>query len=85
MKQSDDYKAFLELIKSLYLMENGVTKRAVAGDVLDGCFHNLLMDLLQERNIRKGYVEKLTDFSTACEHNLYIALLESTKKIVSWI
>jgi complement component 1 Q subcomponent-binding protein len=41
------------------------------------------MNFLEERGISNEFVEKLSDFSTAYEHSLYIALLESTKKFVS--
>jgi complement component 1 Q subcomponent-binding protein len=74
---------FLGLIKSLYLMENGVTRHVVAGDVLDECLHDLLIDLLEERDISNEFVEKLSDFRTAYERNLFSALLEGTKKFVS--
>ncbi|PSN32221.1 hypothetical protein C0J52_17013 [Blattella germanica] len=56
---------------------------AVAGDVLDGCLYDLFMNLLEERGISNDFVEKLSNFSTAYEHSLYIALLENTKKFVS--
>ena len=74
---------FLGLIKSPYLMENGVTRHVVAGDVLDECLHDLLIGLLEERGISNEFVEKLSDFSTAYERSLFIALLECTKKFVS--
>lgn len=73
---------FLGLIKSIYLMKNGVT-RHVAGDVLDEFLHDLLIDLLEERDISSEIVEKLSDFSTAFERNFFIALLECTKTFVS--
>lgn len=47
------------------------------------CLYDLLMNLLEERGISNEFVEKLSDFSTAYEHSLYIALLENTKKFVS--
>lgn len=47
------------------------------------CLYDLLMNFLEERGISNEFVEKLSDFSTAYEHSLYIALLENTKKFVS--
>jgi len=47
------------------------------------CLYDLLMNLLEERGISNEFVEKLSDFSTAYEHSMYIALLENTKKFVS--
>jgi hypothetical protein len=76
---------FLGLIISLYLMENGVTRHVVADDVLDECLHDLLIDLLEERDIFNEFVEKLSVFSTAYERSLFISLLECTKKSVSSI
>jgi hypothetical protein len=63
---------FLGLIKSPYLIYNRVTRHAVAVDVLDGRLHDLLIDLLAERDIFTEY-----------ELILYVALLEGTKKFVS--
>jgi len=88
MKHSYEYNDILGVDKITifngeYLMENGVTRHIFAGDVLDEFLHDLLSDLLEKRDISNEFVEKLSDFSTAYERNLFIALLECTKKFVS--
>lgn len=50
---------------------------AVAGDVLDGYLYDLLMNFLEEKGVSNEFVEKLSEFSTAYEHQSYISLLES--------
>jgi len=60
----------LGLIKSLYLMENGVT-RHVAGDVLDEFLHDLFIDLLEERDISNEFVKKLSQQLKAICSSLY--------------
>jgi len=76
---------FLGLIILLYLVENGVTRHVVAGDVLDECLHDLLIYLLEGRDIFNEFVKKLSDPSTTYERSLFIALLECTKTFVSSI
>jgi hypothetical protein len=46
-------------------MENGVT-RHVAGDILGEFFHDLLIDLLEERDISNEIVEK----TVRLQHNI---------------
>lgn len=53
---------------------------AVAGDVLDGYLYDLLMNFLEEKGISNEFAEKLSEFSTAYEHQSYISLLESLSK-----
>jgi len=53
---------------------------AVAGDVLDGHFYDLLMNMLEEKGISNKFVTKLSDLSTNYEHASYIGLLESLSK-----
>lgn len=50
---------------------------AVAGDVLDGYLYDLLMNFLEEKGVSNEFAEKLSEFSTAYEHQSYISLLES--------
>lgn len=84
MQQSDDYNDIFGIDEvTIFNGEWNDKTYAVAGDVLDGCLYDLFMNLLEERGISNEFVEKLSDFSTAYEHSLYIALLESTKKFVS--
>lgn len=84
VQQSDDYNDIFGIDEvTIYSGEWSDKTYAVAGDVLDGCLYDLLMNLLEERGISNEFVEKLSDFSTAYEHSLYIALLENTKKFVS--
>lgn len=53
---------------------------AVAGDVLDGYLYDLLMNYLEEKGVSNEFAEKLSEFSTAYEHQSYISLLESLSK-----
>ncbi|KDR12558.1 complement component 1 Q subcomponent-binding protein, mitochondrial [Zootermopsis nevadensis] len=84
VQQSDDYNDIFGIDEvTIFNGEWNDKAYAVAGDVLDGCLYDLLMNLLEERGISNEFVDKLSDFSTAYEHSLYIALLENTKKFVS--
>ncbi|KAJ4440005.1 hypothetical protein ANN_08136 [Periplaneta americana] len=84
MQQSDEYNDIFGIDElTIFKGEWNEKTYAVAGDVLDGCLYDLLMNLLEEKGISNEFVEKLSDFSTAYEHSLYIALLENTKKFVS--
>jgi len=53
---------------------------AVAGDVLDGYFYDLLMNLLEEKGISNEFATKLSNLSTNYEHSKYVTLLESLSK-----
>jgi len=48
---------------------------AVAGDILDGYLYDLFMNMLEERGINNEFVEKLSEFSTDYEHDLYVDML----------
>jgi complement component 1 Q subcomponent-binding protein len=56
---------------------------AVSGDILDEYLYDLLMNMLEERGISNEFVEKLQEFCTGYEHNLYIKFLENLKKFAS--
>lgn len=53
---------------------------AVSGDVLDGYFYDLLMNLLEEKGISNEFATKLSTISTNYEHATYVGLLESLSK-----
>jgi len=53
---------------------------AVSGDVLDGYFYDLLMNLLEEKGISNEFATKLSNLSTNYEHATYVGLLESLSK-----
>ncbi|XP_049788520.1 complement component 1 Q subcomponent-binding protein, mitochondrial [Schistocerca nitens] len=65
---------------TLYEGEWSEKTYAVSGEILDGYLYDLLMTLLEEKGISNEFVEKLSEFSTAYEHNTYIAFLESLQK-----
>jgi complement component 1 Q subcomponent-binding protein len=48
---------------------------AVAGDILDGYLYDLFMNMLEERGITNEFVEKLSEFCTDYEHELYVGML----------
>ncbi|KAJ6628237.1 Complement component 1 Q subcomponent-binding protein, mitochondrial [Pseudolycoriella hygida] len=52
---------------------------AVAGNLLDGYFYDLLMSLLEEKGVSNDFVAKLSQLSTNYEHSRYIELLEKLK------
>lgn len=55
---------------------------AVAGDILDGYMYDLLMNLLEERGMSNDFADKLSDFATKREHDLYVNLLERLQSFV---
>jgi len=65
---------------TLYQGEYTDKDYAVAGDVLDGYFYDLLMNLLEEKGITSEFANKLSDLSTNHEHATYIGLLEELSK-----
>lgn len=84
VQQTDEYNDIFGIDElSIFKGEWNEKTYAVSGDVLDGCLYDLLMNMLEEKGISNEFVEKISDFSTAYEHSLYIALLENTKKFVS--
>ncbi|KAJ1520191.1 hypothetical protein ONE63_004404 [Megalurothrips usitatus] len=56
---------------------------SVAGEILDGCLYDLLMNLLDEKGVSNDFVEKLSDFATAYENHRYITLLQDIQKFTS--
>jgi len=53
---------------------------ACAGDMLDGYFYDLLMNLLSEKGITDEFVSKLSELATQYEQSLFVNLLQETKK-----
>ncbi|KAJ9599643.1 hypothetical protein L9F63_026508 [Diploptera punctata] len=83
-QQTDEYNDIFGIDEiSIYKGEWSDKTYAVSGEILDGCLYDLLMNLLEEKGISNEFVEKISEFSAAYEHSLYIALLENTKKFVS--
>jgi complement component 1 Q subcomponent-binding protein len=41
------------------------------------------MNLLEEKGISNEFVDKISEFSTTYEHNLYVSLLEKMQKFTS--
>lgn len=65
---------------TIYEGEHSEKIYAVAGEVLDGYLYDLLMNFLEEKGVSNDFAEKMSDFSTAYEHQSYISLLESLSK-----
>lgn len=53
---------------------------ACAGDVLDGYFYDLLMNLLSEKGVTDEFAQKLSDLATQYEQSLFVNLLQDAKK-----
>lgn len=53
---------------------------ACAGDMLDGYFYDLLMNLLSEKGITDEFVSKVSELATQYEQSLFVNLLQETKK-----
>lgn len=56
---------------------------SVAGEILDGCLYDLLMNVLDEKGVSNEFVEKLSDFATAYENHLYINMLQNIQKFAT--
>jgi complement component 1 Q subcomponent-binding protein len=54
----------------------------VAGDILDGYLYDLFMNMLEERGITIEFVDKLSDYCTSYEHQLYVTLLQKLEGFV---
>lgn len=53
---------------------------ACAGDMLDGYFYDLLMNLLAEKGVTDQFVHKISELATQHEQTLFVNLLQETKK-----
>lgn len=53
---------------------------ACAGDMLDGYFYDLLMNLLSEKGITDEFAYKVSELATQYEQTLFVNLLQDTKK-----
>lgn len=56
---------------------------ACSGDVLDGYFYDLLMNLLEQKGITNEFAYNLITLSTNYEREQYITLMTSLKNFVS--
>lgn len=64
----------------IYKGEHQEKVYACAGDVLDGYFYDLLMNLLAEKGVTDEFAVKLSELATQYEQSLFINLLEETKQ-----
>lgn len=64
----------------IYKGEHSEKVYACAGDVLDGYFYDLLMNLLAEKGVTDEFAVKLSELATQYEQSLFVNLLEDTKK-----
>lgn len=53
---------------------------ACAGDMLDGYFYDLLMNLLAEKGVTDEFVHKVSELATQYEQSLFVNLLQETKQ-----
>lgn len=53
---------------------------ACSGDMLDGYFYDLLMNLLSEKGVTDEFVNKVSELATQYEQSLFVNLLQETKK-----
>lgn len=53
---------------------------ACSGDMLDGYFYDLMMNLLSEKGVTDEFVQKISELATHYEQSLFINLMEETKK-----
>lgn len=64
----------------IYKGEYNEKRYACAGDVLDGYFYDLLMNLLAEKGVTDEFAVKLSELATQYEQSQFVNLLEDTKK-----
>ncbi|XP_031637760.1 complement component 1 Q subcomponent-binding protein, mitochondrial [Contarinia nasturtii] len=74
----DDVYGIEEL--TIFRGEHSEKVYACAGDMLDGYFYDLLMNLLGEKGINDEFVNKISELATQYEQTLFINLLQDTKK-----
>jgi complement component 1 Q subcomponent-binding protein len=74
----------LFLIEEIALFEGEAQEHtyAVAGDILDGYLYDLFMNMLEDRGIGNEFIEKLSDFATDYEHQLYVGMLKNLQNFV---
>jgi len=80
--QEEYHDLFLIEEISLYEGEFNEQTYAVAGDILDGYLYDLFMNMLEDRGITNEFVEKLSDFATDYEHQLYVGMLQNLQTFV---
>lgn len=70
------------IINEMSVYEGDFTENtySTSGDILDGSLYDLLITMMDERGINNEFVEKISEFSTAYEHERYVNLLENLKK-----
>lgn len=76
--RTEDIFAIQEL--TIFKGEHNDKVYACAGDVLDGYFYDLLMNLLSEKGITDEFAAKLAELATQYEQSLFVNLLQDTKK-----
>lgn len=77
-KNPDDVYGIEEL--TIYKGTHSEKVYACAGDMLDGYFYDLLMNLLSEKGITDEFVSKVSELATQYEQSLFVNLLQETKK-----
>lgn len=75
---TDDIFGIEEL--TIYKGEHSEKVYACAGDMLDGYFYDLLMNLLSEKGVTDEFVQKVSELATQYEQTLFVNLLKDAKQ-----
>lgn len=78
LPQTDDIFGIEEL--TIYKGTYSEKVYACAGDMLDGYFYDLLMNLLSEKGVTDEFAHKVSELATQYEQSLFVNLLQDTKK-----
>ncbi|XP_055313913.1 complement component 1 Q subcomponent-binding protein, mitochondrial isoform X2 [Sitodiplosis mosellana] len=76
--QEDDVYGIEEL--TIFKGKHSEKVYACAGDMLDGYFYDLLMNLLSEKGVTDEFVRKMQELATQYEQSLFVDLLQETKQ-----
>lgn len=74
----DDVYGIEEL--TIYKGQHSEKVYACAGDMLDGYFYDLLMNLLSEKGVTDEFVHKISELATQYEQSLFVNMLQDAKK-----
>lgn len=78
LPQTDDIFGIEEL--TIFKGAHSEKVYACAGDMLDGYFYDLLMNLLSEKGVTDEFAHKVSELATQYEQSLFVNLLQDTKK-----
>lgn len=64
----------------IYKGEHKESVYAASGEMLDGYFYDLLMNLLVEKEVDQEFAGQLCELATNYEQSLFVKLLKETKQ-----